>query len=198
MDPRGAEDQSRDDVTTLLQAVSDGDAVALGRLTPLVYEELKGIAHRQMSGERPGHTLQTTGLVHEAFIKMVDLDQIQLRDRAHFYALSSRLMRQILIDYAKRRRALKRGGPRDALTLDEARDGSSASDGAAFDAEEVIALDEALGRLAQLNERRAHVVECRFFGGLSVDETASALGTSAATVKRDSNFARAWLNRELS
>ncbi|MFV1988083.1 MAG: sigma-70 family RNA polymerase sigma factor [Gemmatimonadota bacterium] len=189
-------------ITNLLSEISAGNRDAYDRLTPIVYEELRRIAQRQFSREAVGHTLQTTALVHEAFVKLVDLDRIEWNDRVHFFALSARLMRQILIDHAIRKRALKRGGNARHLSgwqvLDAvpAADPSGTSDGDW--SEEMLALDEALTRLAALDERQASVVEYRFFAGLTIDETAAALDVSPPTVKRDWSLARAWLNRELS
>jgi RNA polymerase sigma factor (TIGR02999 family) len=163
----------------------------LDKLFPVVYEELKRVAHRHLRGERPGHTLGTTALVHEAYLEMAKLDHLRWPGRAYTLAAASRAMRRILIDYAVARRAEKRGGGVEAEALDDAvAMAISRSD-------ELLALDEALDRLAGVNERYGRVVECRFFGGMSVEETAEALGTSPATVKRDWTVARAWLNREL-
>ena len=163
----------------------------LDELFPVVYEELKRVAHRHLRGERPGHTLGTTALVHEAYLEMAKLDHLRWPGRAYTLAAASHAMRRILIDYAVARRAEKRGGGVEAEALDDAvAMAISRSD-------ELLALDEALDRLAGVNERYGRVVECRFFGGMSVEETAEALGTSPATVKRDWTVARAWLNREL-
>lgn len=163
-------------------------------LAPLVYDELQQIAHRQLGREKPGQTLQTTGLVHEAFAKFADLNRIELNDRRHFYALSARLMRQVLIDSVKRSRALKRDGIH--VTLGPANEATPTR--GSLSPEALIDLDRALDRLAEISERQARVVECRFFADLSVEETAEALEISVATVKRDWQFARAWLNRELA
>ena len=163
-------------------------------LAPLVYDELQQIAHRQLGREKPGQTLQTTGLVHEAFAKFAGLDRIELNDRGHFYALSARLMRQVLIDYAKQRKALKRKGVKVELSPQDV----SSEVVARVEIESLIDLDRALAKLAQVSERQTRVVECRFFGGLSVEETAESLDISVATVKRDWQVARAWLNRELT
>jgi RNA polymerase sigma factor (TIGR02999 family) len=157
-----------------------------------VYEELKRVAHRHLRGERTAHTLGTTALVHEAYLELAKLDRVQhWPGRPYMLAAASKAMRRILIDYAVARRAQKRGGGIDAEPLDDAV-AMAISRG-----DELLALDEALDRLTGVNERYGRVVECRFFGGMSVDETAEALGTSAATVKRDWTMARAWLNREL-
>lgn len=156
-----------------------------------VYEELKRVAHRHLRGERTAHTLATTALVHEAYLELAKLDHVRWPGRAYMLAAASRAMRRILIDYAVARRAQKRGGGLAAESLDDAvAMAISRSD-------ELLALDEALDRLSGVNERYGRVVECRFFGGMSVEETAEALGTSPATVKRDWTMARAWLNREL-
>jgi len=163
-------------------------------LAPLVYEELQQIAHRQLGREKPGQTLQATGLVHEAFAKFAGLDRIELNDRGHFFALSARLMRQVLIDYAKQRQAVKRKGAKVELRAEDV----SSEAGPRVDVESLIDLDRALEKLAAFSERQTRVVECRFFGGLSVEETAEALDISVATVKRDWQVARAWLNRELT
>ena len=162
-------------------------------LFTLVYAELRRIAGRQLRSERAGHTLCTTALVNEAWVELTKLDRIRWQSRAHFLALAAQAMRRVLIDYAMARRAQKRGGGRalesledDALVVVQDR------------ADEFIELDEALQRLMSLNERHARIVECRFYGGMSVEETADALGVSPATVKRDWTLARAWLNRELA
>jgi RNA polymerase sigma factor (TIGR02999 family) len=182
-------------VTALLAELAGGDAAAIERLLPLVYEELRGIAHAQLRHERQGHTLNTTALVHEAYFRLVDLERVPLQGRAHFFAIAARAMRQILINYAVRRKAAKRGGGQQPVVLDDA----DALPDALTDAqaEEVLALDEALQRLVLLDERQARVVELRFFAGMDIEETAAALGISPATVKRDWTVARAWLNREL-
>jgi RNA polymerase sigma factor (TIGR02999 family) len=186
------------DVTDLLGELRRGNRAALDELVPIVYDELRGIASRQLVGERAGHTLQTTALVHEAFLKLVGLDRIDWQGRAHFFAVAARLMRQILVDYAERRGAQKRGGglvrvPLDEGTLTVAPGG--ASEGAHLDS--LVSLDAALRRLETTDARQGRVVECRFFAGMSVEETAEALEVSPGTVKRDWRLARAWLNREL-
>jgi RNA polymerase sigma factor (TIGR02999 family) len=181
------------DVTDLLLASSRGDAAARDRLMTLVYDELRAIAHRQLRHERPGHTLQTTALVHEAYLKLVKLDRIEWQNRAQFFAIAAQAIRRVLVDYAVARQRKRRGGGEwRAVSLDDVAQLSESQ------ADEVLALDEALARLKTVYPRQARVVECRFFGGLSIDETAAALDTSAATVKRDWELARAWLNRELS
>lgn len=169
----------------------------MDRLFPLVYGELQRMAHRQMGMEGPGHTLETSALVHEAYIKLVGLDRMEWRGRSHFFAAAAGAMRRILIDHAASRRALKRGGPMARVPLDDvdlpahhALDDASLAD--------IVALDRALDRLRELDERQARVVEARFFAGMSIEEVAEALDVSPMTVKRDWTAARAWLNRELS
>ncbi len=184
------------EITQLLWAHRGDHGGALEKLTPLVYDELRRIAHFQLRAERPGHTLQTTGLVHEAFIRLVEADRVELNDRTHFFALSARVMRYILLDYAKSRRALKRGGGIDMLEFDESLDGGAQIDDK--NVEGLIELDRALDKLAEASKRQSRIVECRFFAGMSVEETATALEVSKATVKRDWQMARAWLNRELA
>ncbi len=183
----------RADITGLLHELSRGRPDVLERLIPIVYGELRRIAHAQLRGERPGHTLNTTALVHEAYLKLTNLRQVEWRDRAHFFAMAARLMRRILIDYARARKRDKRGGDAVHVPLAEALDipGRVAVD-------DLLALDEALARLEAHSERQCRVVECRCFAGLTLDETAEALGISVATVKRDWTFSRAWLNRELA
>jgi len=179
------------DVTALLRAWSGGDSEALNALTPLVYAELHRRAHWQMRRENPGHTLQTTALVNEAYLKLVGMRQVSWRDRAHFFALASRLIRHVLVDAARERRSLKRGADAAPEALDEKL--------LAFEnpLADIIALDEALKALSAIDDRKNQVVELRFFGGLTVDETAEVLGVSAETVKRDWKLAKAWLRREL-
>ncbi len=159
---------------------------------PLVYDELHNLAQRQLRGERAGHTINATALVHEAYLKLVDQDQVSWQNRAHFMAVAALSMRRILINYARRQRAQKRGGGEAVATFDEALMG-----GQTARAEQLIALDEALDRLAQMNERQSKVVSYRFFGGLTQEEIAEALGVSVPTVRRDWRIARAWLTREL-
>ena len=160
----------------------------------LVYNELHQLAARKLRGERDGHTLSTTALVHEAWIELNKLNRIQFQNRGHFLAIAAQAMRRVLIDYAVARRRQKRGGGQVLVSLD---DGGDALAIAYERSDELVALDEALGRLQALNDRQARVVECRFFGGMSVEETADALQISPATVKREWAVARAWLNREL-
>jgi RNA polymerase sigma-70 factor (ECF subfamily) len=178
------------DVSLLLHAWSGGDQAALDRLTPIVYQDLRRLARRYMKGERAGHSLQATALVNEAYMRLADYHRINWQDRAHFFAISSQLMRRILVEHA-RRRNLKRGGGVAHVALDEA---------AVMDrnrARDLVALDDALNALALLDPRKVQVVEMRFFGGLSVEETAEVLKVSAVTVMRDWSTARAWLYREL-
>jgi RNA polymerase sigma-70 factor (ECF subfamily) len=178
------------DISNLLQAWSDGDQEALGKLTPIVYEELHRLARQYMNGERPGHSLQTTALVNEAYVRLVDYKRMQWQDRSHFFAVSSQVMRRILVEYA-RRHNLKRGGGVQHISLDEA----AALEGKSPD---LIALDDAVNALAKFDPRKVQVVEMRLFGGLSVEETAEVLKVSPVTVMRDWNTAKAWLYRELS
>ncbi len=180
------------EVTRLLRAWGGGDRDALDRLTPLLYEELRGMARRAMKRERPGNTLQTTALLNEAYLKLVDVNGVSWRDRAHFFAVSAQIMRRILVDSARARGSQKRGGGAVRLELNESIDGIPERGG------ELVALDEALEALAAFDARKAKVVELRFFGGLSVDETAEALKISPQSVMRDWKLARAWLMREMS
>jgi RNA polymerase sigma factor (TIGR02999 family) len=183
------------EITGLLKAHASGDADALDLLLPRVYDELRGIARGRLRREGSGHTLAPTELVHQAFLKLVPLERVDWQSRAHFFAIASRAMRNVLIDHAERRRAAKRGGGAAVLSLES----DAAVEGeAGIDLDELIALGQALQRLEQLEARQARVVECRFFGGLSLDETAEALAISPATVSRDWTFARAWLHRELA
>lgn len=179
---------SSTEITALLVRWRSGDADALDRLLPLVYRELQAIARRHLAHERPGHTLSTSGLVHEAYLELLGQASVDWQDRVHFYAIASRTMRRILVWHARKRHAAKRdGGP--MLTLDEATAVVPSDAGAA----DLLALNDALERLEQVDPRLCRVVECRHFGGLSVEETATALGISPATVKRDWQAARAWL-----
>jgi RNA polymerase sigma factor (TIGR02999 family) len=183
---------SPQEVTRLLIAWSDGDERALAALMPLVYDELRRLAHRHLGRERADHTLQTTALVHEAYFRLVDQKEPRWRNRAHFLAIASQMMRRILVDYARARGFGKRGGGTRRAPLDEA---MVVSDERAAD---VVALDEALKALAQFDERKSRMVELRFFGGLSIEETAEVLGVSPGTVMRDWTFAKAWLQREIN
>jgi RNA polymerase sigma factor (TIGR02999 family) len=180
------------DVTGLLAAWRQGDATAVDRLFPLVYDELRRIAHRQLMLERADHTLGTTALVHEAYLKLVDQTRAQWVDRAQFFAIASRAMRRILVDYARQHLAGKRGGRREQVTLDE--ELLSVDDRADL----LLAVDEALDRLRELDERASRVVECRFFGGFTEEETAAALNITDRTVRRDWVRAKAWLYEALS
>jgi RNA polymerase sigma-70 factor (ECF subfamily) len=179
------------DVSTLLRAWSGGDQNALARLTPVVYDELRRLARRYMKRERPGHSLQTTALVNEAYMRLVDYERMQWQNRAHFFAVSSQLMRRILVERA-RRHNLKRGAGVQHVSLEEAAmvGGARAAD--------LVALDDAMNALARLDPRKVQVVEMRFFGGLSVEETAEVLKVSPVTVMRDWSTAKAWLYRELA
>jgi RNA polymerase sigma factor (TIGR02999 family) len=179
------------DVTRLLRAWSEGDPHALEELTPLVYRELHRRAHWHMARERSGHLLQTTALVNEIYVRMVDIRGVSWRDRAHFFAISSKLIRRVLIDAARAKGAQKRGGAVASLPLDE---GLAVSDEPRAD---LLALDDALTALAAIDGRKSQVVELRFFGGLGVEETADVLKVSPETVKRDWRLAKAWLRREL-
>ena len=180
------------DVTRLLHRWSDGDRQALDELVPLVYDHLRRVAHQRLRHEDASPSLNTTGLVHEAYIKLVDLRRARFRDRAHFLAMASRVMRRLLIDHARARRAARRGGGAptaelaDALTISDAQ------------ADALTDLDDALQRLEQVDPRQSEILEQRFFGGLSLEETAEAVGVSLATVKRELRFARAWLATELT
>jgi len=181
----------RTSVTALLQAWRAGDEQALAAMMPIVHDELRKLARRSLAGERPDHTLQVTALVNEAYLRLVDLKRMQWQDRAHFFAMSARLMRRILVDHARARRYDKRGGGVRPVSLDEA------LHVAANAARDLVALDEALAALAATDERKARVVELRFFGGLSVDEVGSVLHISPETVGRDWRLAKAWLAREI-
>ena len=182
---------SPSDVTRLLRQWSQGDQDALNQLVPLMYAELRQLAHHRLRGERANPSLNTTGLVHDAYLKLVDVRQAQFRDRAHFLSMASRVMRRLLIDQARARRAAKRGGGAEVVELDEALWLSEPQ------ADLLSALDEALTRLETLDPRQSQIVEHRYFGGLSLEETAHALGVSLATVKRELRFAHAWLAAEL-
>ena len=178
--------------TELLLAISNGSREALNELVPLVYDELRGIARRRLRHERPDHTLDTVGLVNEAYLKLFQLDRIQWKSRAHFLAIAAQAMRHILVNHALRRKRIKRGGGAPHVPLDEAVDMPNG------EVDRILALDEALERLAALNPRHAKVVECRFFVGMTIEETAEALGVSPATAKRDWSLLRLWLGRELA
>jgi len=179
-------------VTRLLLELSGGNRAVVDELTPMVYQELKRIAGAQLRNERPGHTLQATALVHEAYIKLIDQRDVSWQNRAHFFGIAAQMMRRILLDYAKSKLRAKRGGGARKTSLDEAL--VVAEDRAS----DLVRIDEALTRLEALDARQAKVVELRFFGGLTVEEAAEALGISAPTVKREWAMAKAWLHRELS
>ncbi|MEM7352370.1 MAG: sigma-70 family RNA polymerase sigma factor [Acidobacteriota bacterium] len=181
-------------VTRLLLQWKDGDREALEELAPIVYSELRRLARHYMSGENAGHLLQTTALVHEAYLKLVGLD-VEWRGRVHFFAIAARLMRRVLVDYARERRAEKRGGGAPVVLLDEARIGGVDDAGPA--APDILALDAALEKLAAFDERKSQVVELRFFAGLTLEEIAEVMEKSRATVARDLQVAKAWLGREL-
>lgn len=182
---------SQEEVTQLLLDWSDGDRQALGKLMPLVYEELRHLARRHMREERSEHTLQTTALVHEAYLRLINQKDVRWQNRAHFFAIAAQMMRRILVDHARRHHSERRGGGTHKLSLDEAMILTDER------ASELIALDVALKSLAAIDERKSKVVELRFFGGLTAEETALALGISLRTVMRDWNLAQAWLYREM-
>ena len=181
------------DVTELLLSWGQGDTAALDRLVPLLYDDLRRVARGHLRRERPGHTLQATALVHEVFLRLIDVDRMTLKSRTHFFALSARLMRQILVDHARRQRASKRGGGATVIGLNEA-----AGAAAPTSSVDVLALDEALDALASFDDRQCRVVELRFFAGLNIPEAADALGVSTATVEREWAMAKAWLHQRLS
>ena len=186
------EQYSIPDLTRLLQSWSNGDQDALKKLTPLVYRELHRLAGRYMLREKHGHTLQATALVNEAYLRLIDWENVQWQNRAHFFAVSAQLMRRILVDYARSRNYAKRGGGVRPVTLDEALVVTDDK------LDTIVEIDAALQRLAAIDERSAKVVEFRYFGGLNVDETAEVLKVSSITVMRDWQFAKAWLLRELT
>src|SRR5919197_1351201 len=181
-----------EEVTQLLVAWGNGSQAALEQLMPLVYEELRRLAHNYMRREHPGHTLQTTALVNEAYFRLVDQKHVHWQNRAHFFAISAQLMRRILVDHARNHHYAKRGGDAHKVSLDE---GAVVAQEQAAD---LIALDDALRSLAAIDERKSRIVELRFFGGLSVEETAEALKISPRTVMREWSMARAWLYRTIS
>jgi RNA polymerase sigma factor (TIGR02999 family) len=180
------------DVTELLHAWSEGDPRALEQLAPLVYKELHRLAHRYMAREKPGHTLQTTALVNEAYLRLVDAGKVNFQNRAHFFAVSAQVMRRILVEFARRQGSRKRGGEVQRVSIEESLVvyGERGAD--------LVALDDALQALAAIDARRSRVVELRFFGGLSVEETAAVLRVSPETVMHDWKLAKAWLLREMS
>jgi RNA polymerase sigma-70 factor (ECF subfamily) len=183
--------ENREDVTALLLAWRDGNQAALARLMPIVYDELHRLAGRYMRREPTGHTLQTTALLNEAYLRLVDSSRVRWQSRAHFYAVAAQLMRRVLVDFARTRRSKKRGGDCRLVTLSEGLPMAVRGDA------DVVAVDEALEQLGRLDPRKARVVELRFFGGLSLEETAEALDVSPDTVGRDWRAAKAWLTREL-
>lgn len=183
---------STPEVTQLLLAWSNGDRAALDQLMPIVYSELRRLAHRQLGAERPNHTLQTTALVNEAYLRLIEQRRMNWENRAQFFGIAAQMMRRILVDFARRRHYLKRGGDALRVSLGEA------ADTVEMRSADLIALDDALRSLAEVDRRKSQVVELRFFGGLSVEETALALSVSPSTVLRDWSLAQAWLYRELS
>jgi RNA polymerase sigma factor (TIGR02999 family) len=185
------------DITLLLRAWGRGDSQALERLTPLVYDQLLRLARKQMRAERQGHTLQSTALVHEAYLRLVQTGAIEWTDRVHFFAVAAQMMRRILVDAARARATKKRGGDLDRVDHADIDDLEGLPAMSSERASDVCAIDDALASLARLDPRRAKVVELRFFGGLTIEETAAAMHVSPQTVMRDWNFARAWLTREL-
>lgn len=183
---------SSDEVTRLLRDWGNGNQQALEKLVPLIYGELRQIAHRCLYRERPGHTLQTTALVHEAYLKLIDQRDSRWQNRSHFFAIASQAMRRILIDNARRHSAAKRGGSAENLPLDEAANVSIEPDPI------LLPLDEALTKLAEIDEQQSKIVELRFFGGLTIEETAEVMKLSIDTVKREWAMARAWLRQTMS
>lgn len=185
--------QNSQSITQMLKDWSGGNREALDELLPFVYDELRRQAARYLRRERSDHTLQTTALIHEAYLKLVDQDQVQWQNRAHFFAVAAQAMRRILVDYARARGRAKRGGDDVKLQLDEAIQTPTKEKSI-----DLVALDEALNRLAKFDERQARVVELRYFSGMTEEETAAVLGTSPATVRRDWNMAKAWLHHQLT
>jgi len=183
---------SPQDVSQLLIEWSNGDKSALDKLTPLIYDELRRLAHHYMSHERTGHTLQTTALVNEAYLRLVNRKDVHWQNRAHFFGIAAQLMRRILVDHARSKKRAKRGGSDIRVSFNEANALAPVQD------LDIVALDEALARLAEVDEQQSRIVELRFFSGLTVEETAEVLSISPATVKRDWSMAKAWLHREIS
>ena len=183
---------STPNITQLLVAWNQGDQEALAQLTPLVYRELHRLAHGYLAGERRGHVLQTTALVNEAFVRLIDWRQVQWQNRAHFFGVAATLMRHILVQFAREQQAAKRGGQTIQVTLATAANNSTRHD------PDLVALDDALTTLEKLDRRQAHIIELRFFGGLSLEETAEVVGVSVSTVRRDWRMAQAWLRQQLS
>lgn len=190
--PDAGHKEELSETTQLLRAWAGGDQQALEQLTPRVYRTLRRIAGHHLRNERPGDTMQATALVHEAYLELIDVNNVDWQHRAHFYAVSAQIMRHILLDRARRRVAARRGGRAERVNLDEVPDLS------ANRAKELIALEDALNALAAMDARKARVVELRFFGGLSVEESAAVLDVSPETVMRDWKFARSWLQAEMS
>jgi len=186
-----AKNQSKD-FTQLLNKISDGDSFALERILPLVYDELRTISSKYLRDEFRKHTMQTTELVHEAYIKLIGSENLSWESRSHFFGIAAKSMRQILVDYARKRKAQKRGLGQTKISLDKAQFIVSETE------EQILNLNDALNKLEQLEERSCKIVELRFFSGLSIEETANLLKISTATVKRDWNFAKAWLYREIN
>ena len=181
-----------ENITELLASYGRGNKESLDQLMPIVYDELRRQAARYLRREQAGHTLQTTALIHEAYVRLVDQRNMQWQNRAHFFGIAAQMMRRILVDHARSKKRVKRGGSEIRVSLDDV---NVAAKGQDLD---VVALDEALDRLAQIDEQQSRVVELRFFSGLSVEETAEVMGISKSTVKRDWSMAKAWLHRELS
>ncbi len=180
------------EITVLLQAHAAGNPDAMNRLIPLVYDEMHKMARGRLVGERPDHTLNSTALVHEAYLKLLDFNRIDWQGKNHFYAIASQVMRNLLVDYAVKQNAEKRGGKNYKVTLKNSHVTEET------DLDEIISIDIALKKLEEIDERQAKVIECRFFGGLTIEEAAKALGISEPTANRDWKMARAWLNRELN
>jgi RNA polymerase sigma factor (TIGR02999 family) len=178
-------------ITMMLLKASEGNAEAMSELLPLVYQELHEMASNFMRSERTGHTLQTTALVHEAYLRLIDQKHVDWKNRSHFFAVAAQAMRRVLVDYARKHKAAKRGGGQEKIPLEEAAVVSEAP------AEELLVLDEALGKLKLLDERQSHIVELRYFGGLTIEETAQALGISPTSVKREWSMAKAWLYQQV-
>ena len=195
MDPESPEDLGAEQMSQLLDAWASKDPEARDRLVPIVYAELRRLAHHYMKGERAGHTLQTTALVNEMYLRLAGLDRMQWRDRSHFIAMAATLMRRVLVDYARRNARDKRGGDVVMTSLDGHDVAIDAPAGGAVD---VLALDDALGALAEMDSRQGQIVELRFFGGLTIEETAAALDISPGTVKREWATAKLWLYQRLS
>jgi RNA polymerase sigma factor (TIGR02999 family) len=196
--PAGLPARPEQAIVEALAALSRGDPEAMDRLMPLVYEQLKRIAHRQLGAEVGGHTLSTTAVVHEAYLRLAEQSRAQWADRGQFFAIAARTIRRVLVDYARQHRAARRGGPRrSAVALELLEQGDSAAVSVLERADSLLALDEALEGLQRMDERLARVVECRFFAGLNEVETSEALGVSQRTVARDWQMARAWLHEAL-